>query len=210
MELAMGNRPMTGGAALAFTTATVTVRYSPAGTAFEVRVPGQADPVARVTKESNYSTPRPFQVHTGPGPGEFAGYVTPFAAYGPDRTKLGTIKSRHRVLRPDRWQVDQPGLGVLPAHPAGPGRIRYVFPFSLVLSGNVTNAVLPFIFRFRSARSAGFTVHRKAGLRARFTVAVHAPEVDRLIVLATVVALNQFESTDLRQEAVDLAGPFTT
>jgi hypothetical protein len=54
-----------------------------------------------------------------------------------------------------------------------------------------------------------FVVSRRAGIRARFTVAVHDPRLDRRLVLAGAVALSEGESGDMRQEAVDLtANPF--
>jgi hypothetical protein len=214
MELAMGQRPMTGPDRTtdlpSLTSFTITIRYSRAETALDVHTPGHSMPVARVVKNSHYGSRHPFHVLTGPGLDQLAGYVTPFAAYSPDRARIGTVTSRHRVLRPDRWQIDQHNLGALPAHPAGTSRIRYTFPLSLLLAGNITNAILPFTFRFHSPQSPGFTITRKAGLRARFTTTVHDPQIDRRLILAAVVGLNQYESADLRQEAVDLTtNPFT-
>jgi hypothetical protein len=191
------------------TSFSVTVKYSRSETVLDVTVAGQAAPVARLFKASQYDSRQPFQLLVGAQLTELDGLVTGFAAFEPDRTKLGTVQSKHRPLRGKRWQVDQPGLPTLTARATGSSAFRYAFPFALVLSGTLANSFLPFNFSFQAKDSQGFVVSRRTGARARFTVTVHDPRVDRRLVLASVVALNQYESSDLRQEAVDLtANPF--
>jgi hypothetical protein len=189
----------------------VSARYGRTETTFDVRMPGRPTPVARLFKAGPYDSLRAFHVLTGPDLTDLAGYVTGLAAYAPDRTQVGSVASRSRVLRPARWSVEQPGLGTLAAQHAGISAVRFVFPFSIVLSGTVADTVLPFRFCFRSSDSRGFVVSRHTGLRARFTVTVHDPRLDRRLILAAVVSLNRYASSDLRQDIVDAtANPFQT
>jgi hypothetical protein len=193
----------------AVTSFSVTPRYGRNETSLDVNMTGQPAPIARLFKASQYDSRRPLQVLVGPQLTDLAGYVNSFAAYAPDRTKIGVIGSRRRPLGTKRWHLDQPGLPTLTAKPTGASSLRYRFPLALVLAGTIANSFLPFHFRFQSKDSQGFTVSRRAGVRARFTVIMHDPRLDRRLVLATVVALSQYESNDLRQEAVDLtANPF--
>jgi hypothetical protein len=188
----------------------VTVSYGRQQTTFDIWGADRATPVARLYRAGAYDSLRALQLLVGPQLADIAGYVTERAAYAPDRTELGTVNSRFGAPRRKRWSVAQPGLPVLTAHPTGASATRYRFPFSLVLTG-VANNVLPFNFLFDARDSTGFVVSRSGGVRAKFAVTVHDSRVDRRLVLATVVALNRFESSDVRQEAIDLtANPFNT
>jgi hypothetical protein len=188
---------------------TVAVSYGRNETALDVRVTGQPEPVARLFKASQYDSRFPFQVLTGPQLSEVGGYVTPFAAFAANRAQLGKVKSRYRPLRAKSWEVEQPGLPVLSARPIGASSLRYRFPFSLLLADTLADSFLPFNFLFQGNESRGFVVSRATGIRARFTVTVHDPRVDRRLVLAAVVGLNRYASSDVRQDVVDLtANPF--
>ncbi len=188
----------------------VTVSYGRQQTTFDIWGADRATPVARLYRAGAYDSLRALQLLVGPQLANIAGYVTERAAYAPDRTELGTVNSRFGAPRRKRWSVAQPGLPVLTGHPTGASATRYRFPFSLVLTG-VANNVLPFNFLFDARDSTGFVISRSGGVRARFAVTVHDSRVDRRLVLAAVVALNRFESSDVRQEAIDLtANPFST
>jgi hypothetical protein len=191
------------------TSFTVTVSYGRSDTTFDVRAPGRSAPVARVHKASQYDSRYLYHVLAGPNLTEPAGYINSTAAWAADRSKLGTIGSEGGALRRRRWRVDQYGLPALIAHPAGVSAVRYRFPLSLVLTRTIADNVLPFKLAFRAPESHGFVVARATGIRASFTVTVHDTRVDRRLILACVVALNRYESADLRQEIVDLtANPF--
>lgn len=191
------------------TSFTVTTKYGRNQTILDVVATGHPTPIARLFKASQYDSRQPLQLLVGPQLADPAGYISGFAAYAADRTKLATVVSRRRPFGVRRWQLEQTGLPALTAKPTGTSSIRYRFPLAIVLTGTLANGFLPFQFRFRSAASEGFTVSRHAGIRARFTVTVHDPRLDRRIILATVVALSKHESSDLRQEGVDLtANPF--
>jgi hypothetical protein len=191
------------------TSFTVSPSYGRNETTLDVVAAGQPTPVARLFKASQYDSRQPLQLLVGPQLADPAGYVNGFAAYAADRTKLGTITSRRRPFGTRRWQLEQPGLPALTAKPTGTSALRYRFPFALLLTGTLANSFLPFRYRFHGTDCQGFTVSRRAGIRARFTVTVHDQRVDRRVVLASVVALSHYESNDLRQEGVDLtANPF--
>lgn len=207
--MAVGRDPMNAAELQSLTSFDVRVSYGRNETTLDVRVSGRPAPVARLFKPSQYDGRAPFQLLAGPQLTELAGYITPFSAFASDRTKLGTVKSRYRVLRPNRWEYDQPGLPTLTARPRGGSSVRYLFPLSLVLTSSIVNNFMPFKFSFQAKEMQGFQIARATGLRARFTVAVYDPRIDRRLVLAAVVGLNQFESSDVRQEVVDLtANPF--
>jgi hypothetical protein len=138
-----------------------------------------------------------------------AGVIGGPVAYGPDGAPLGRVYSRMGVLSRNRWSVEQPGLGMLTAKAVGVSGLRYRGPQSLLLASGPANAVLPFRFHFAGAGSQGFTVHRRAGVRAEFDVDVSDPRVDRRLVLAAVFQLSQHESNDVRSEIADITGnPF--
>lgn len=200
---------MTSADLQSLTAFSVTPRYGRNETTFDVRAAGQSAPVARLFKASQYDSRHPLQVLIGPQLTDPAGYVNAFGAYAADQTQLGTVRSRYRSLRATRWQLDQTNLSTLVARPTGISSLRYRFPFVIVLGRSVASNFLPFRFWFQAKDSQGFVVSRHAGIRARFTVAVHDPRLDRRLILAAVVALSERESGDLRQEAIDLtANPF--
>lgn len=185
---------------------TVSARYGRDETTYDVRQPGGSAVVARLHKASQHDSRYPLTALTGPRLDEPAGYVNAFGAYGLDKSRTASVTSERRAFGVRRWRIDRPQLT---GKSAGLSALRYRFPLSLVLTGGPANYVLPFTLRFSGPNSTGFTVVRRAGLRAGFTVTIHDPGLDRLVVLATVVALSTYESTDFRQEAVDAtANPF--
>jgi hypothetical protein len=184
----------------------VTTHYGRQETSMDVLVPGVAAPVARLVKAGRADSAKPYRLTVG---AELAGLVGGPIAYGADGVQVGRVDSRRQALRGYRWSVDQPGLGTLTAKAVGASGLRYRWPQSMVLAGGPASNVLPFEFRFTGGDSAGFTVRRRAGVRATFEVTVHDPRVDRRLVLAAVVNLSVHESGDVRQEIADITGnPF--
>lgn len=182
----------------------VSFRYGRQETGVDVVAGGTL--VARLVKVGRPDSAQPYRLTVA---GQPAGIIGGPVAYGPDGAPLGRVDSRKQVMRGYRWSVDQPGLGTLTASAVGASGLRYAWPQSMVLASGPANAVLPFRFHFRGGGSDGFTVHRKAGMRAEFDVEVHDPRVDRRLAIAAVLALSRYESNDLRQEIADITGnPF--
>ncbi|GDY33093.1 hypothetical protein [Gandjariella thermophila] len=191
------------------TSFTVTAHYGRDDTTFDVRSGDGSGPVARAHKASAFDSRAPYQVLVGPQLDQPAGFVNAFGAWTTERTKIGTVTSERRLLGRKRWQVNQHDLPSLTGEPIGASAVRYRFPFSLVLTNTAADNVLPFKLTFIAPGSDGFVVARSAGVRARFTVTVRDPRLDRRVLLACVIALSLYESADLRQQVADFtANPF--
>jgi hypothetical protein len=167
-------------------------------------------PVARLVKDGHSDSAKPYRIFGGPGLDRLDGLLGGPVAYGPDGTALGRVDSSSRLLRGGhRWTVEQTGLGTLTGEAVGVSGLRYRWPQSMVLTSGPADSVLPFRLRFTGDGSSRFTVHRPAGVRARFEVEVHDARAGRRVVLAAVAELNRSESGDPRQEISDLVGnPF--
>jgi hypothetical protein len=182
----------------------VLFHYSRSETTADVLTDGK--PVARLTKAGPPASAQPFHLTVADAP---AGIIGGPIAYGPDGTQLGRVHSRGGGLGKRRWSVEQPGLGTLTAKAVGVSGLRYRWPQSIVLASSPANSVLPFAFHFKDAGSTGFTIRRRAGVRAEFDVDIHDERVDRRVVLAAVLGLARDESNDLRSEIADITGnPF--
>ncbi|MEV5569683.1 hypothetical protein AB0L06_06520 [Spirillospora sp. NPDC052269] len=186
---------------------TVTLDYGRSHTTFLVHVDGQQEPVVRVHKDAAYDHSPPYQVFAGPGLGQLVGYVNDFSAIAPDRRVIGRVEHKNRSWRPDEWTVTQEGFGTLNGEPVGAtNKARRALP---VLDWGVVDAALSFKMHWHSAQSQGFELARHAGVRATYTVKIHDPRLDRLLVLAALVHFNRFGTSDLRQSVVDVtANPF--
>ncbi|WP_158702115.1 hypothetical protein [Kitasatospora sp. MMS16-BH015] len=186
---------------------TVSLDYGRAHTTFLLHVPGQAEPVARMHKEAAYDHAQLYEVRTGPGLDRLAGYVSTFFALAPDRSRIGEVNHESRSWRHDLFTFAQAGLAPLTGEPVGlANKARRTLP---VLDWGVVDAALRFEMRYRSAESAGFEFAREAGVRASYTVTVHDPRIDRVLLLACLVHFNSYGTTDLRKGIVDVtANPF--
>lgn len=158
-------------------------------------------------KDRRYDSLHPYQVHTGPQRDQFVGYVTPFGAKTADRVKTGSVDFSGRFLRSEKWVVTQHNLSYpLTGLPEGPNsRLRHGSLLRLIPFQQKTDVIFPFRLRFSSPRSAGFELTRSAGIRSRFTVAIHDPAVDRLLTLACVAQFALFAEnvTDPRKTVID-------
>ncbi|MER5642267.1 hypothetical protein ABT095_35660 [Kitasatospora sp. NPDC002227] len=186
---------------------TVTLDYGRAHTTFLVHVDGQKEPVVRVHKDAAYDHTALFEVRTGPGLDQLAGYVTQSYALAPDRSRIGNVNHKNRSWKHDLFTFEQTGLAPLEGEPVGvANKARRILPG---LDWGVVDAALKFEMRFRSAESAGFEFAREAGVRASYTVKVHDPRIDRVLLLACLVHFNTYGTTDLRKGIVDVtANPF--
>ncbi|WP_329116270.1 hypothetical protein [Streptomyces sp. NBC_01465] len=166
-------------------------------------------PAARLHKDGAYETRNPYQVHAGQDLAQLLGYVTPFAAVAPDRTEIGTVRNREGGLRKDTWTVTQHGLATFDGTPDGANsKLRHASPLRLIPFRELGDNLLSFRLRFRAPQSQGFTVTRRAGVRATYEAKIDDPRVSRLLVLACIVQLNN-DTVDPRKTAVDFtANPF--
>ncbi|OKH99798.1 hypothetical protein A6A06_22255 [Streptomyces sp. CB02923] len=198
---------------LALDAFTVTAEYGRSHTTFLVHAEGQREPAARMHRDAAYDGLRPYEVRTGPEFSEIAGYVNDFKAFTPERAELGSVAHKQRTTGPDSWTFTQHGLGELTGLPEGAGaKVRHGSLLRMAFDATRTNAVLSHRLRFSSPASPaseGFAFVRHTGIRARYSVEVHDPRVDRLLVLACIAHYNRFVAADPRQFTSTLtANPF--
>jgi hypothetical protein len=215
----------------ALTSFTVTADYRRHETTFDIWLPDQREPAARLYKDGQFLSRGGFDVLTGARLDEPAGRVARNGAWAADGAQIGTIAfASTRLdkkldsnwltsgmagpappeLRARRWRVEQAGLPPLSGGPAGlSSRLRFngvtdLFLNSDAVSGaNPVDYLLPFTFRFGAPGVAGFEISRRAG-RSRLHVAVRDPRIDRRLVLACVVCVNVLHNPTLRRAGVGL------
>lgn len=181
------------------TTFTITADYGRAHTTYNVHVDGHKAPVARMHKDTVYSSESEYRVYTGPGLDHLDGYAHNFAARSVDGTPLGRVHTRTRLLRDDEWIVTQSGLGELIGESVGVGtkfrrdsRVGSFFTVSAAEFAFTTH------LHFRSPESTGFELSRLRGVRARYAAHVHDERVNRLLVLACVAQYAEYHAQDIR------------
>ncbi|MEV6058123.1 hypothetical protein [Streptomyces sp. NPDC052107] len=189
---------------------TVTADYGRAHTTYNVHVDGQQAPVARMHKDTVYSSPSEYRVYTGPRLDELAGYVTDFSAKAADRTPLGKVDTRTRALRDNEWTVIQNGLGELTGESAGVStKLRRDSRLGNLLSVPASEFVFTTRLHFRSPESAGFELTRLRGVRARYAATIHDGRVNRLLILACIAHYAEHHAQDIRQPLAEMtANPF--
>ncbi|WP_441246527.1 hypothetical protein [Kitasatospora sp. McL0602] len=183
----------------------VSIDYGRNHTTYLIGVDGTQ--VAKLHKDVAHNGRSPYQAFSGPQLDRFEGWVNHFQAMTPDRRIIGTIDHRNRSFRPAEWRFEQAGLAPLSGEPAGlANKARRTLP---VLDWGVVDAALTFKMRYRSAESEGFEFTRHAGIRATYTVKIHDPRLDRLLVLAALVYFNSNDTSDPRADIAGLtANPF--
>ncbi|MEO3818667.1 hypothetical protein [Plantactinospora sp. B24E8] len=85
------------------------------------------------------------------------------------------------------WHVEQPGLG------QATGQERSM-PVALLRRFVEGLSWLPYHFDFTSNGQPAFEVVKKWGLRDRYVVTIHQPQLDRRLVIAMAVALDALQS----------------
>ena len=100
---------------------------------------------------------------------------------------VGTFKKDFKAsLLRSTWHVEQPGVGVA----IGQERSMPV----AILRRLLNLAWLPYHFDFAINGQPAFSVVKKWGLRDRYVVDVHQPQLDRRLVIAMAVALDALQS----------------
>ncbi|MQY32538.1 hypothetical protein SRB17_04890 [Streptomyces sp. RB17] len=189
---------------------TVTADYGRAHTTYNVHVDGQQTPVARMHKDTVYSSPSEYRVYTDPGLDQLVGYVTDFSAKLADRTPLGKAETRNRALRDVEWTVIQNGLGELIGKSAGVStKLRRDSRLGNLLAVPASEFAFTTRLHFRSPESAGFELTRLRGVRARYAATIHDDRVNRLLILACVAHYAEHHAQDIRQPLAEMtANPF--
>ncbi|MFL6073793.1 MAG: hypothetical protein ACJ73S_10395 [Mycobacteriales bacterium] len=182
--------------------------------------------VARLRKEGAVRDRIAYDLLTGADPGTPAGRITASGALDVDGSPLGIVNLTAGSVpddevhplkggpialvaaNPASWGVVQPGLPRLSGRPRGLAT-RLVFNRFTRALGNfgfdtwIADYVLPMRFTYSGRDCAGFTITRHRG-RARFTLVIHDPRVDRRVALAALVALIQFVLVSPGTDAVTL------
>jgi hypothetical protein len=190
---------------------TVVPEYHRSRTLYHVHVKGTREPVAQARIERAPDTWHPFQVFTGQGLDQLAGWVSSISALGPDKAKIGEVSSRYGALGKEKWTVTQYGLPELQGGRAGvAGALRDGLPVVRgFLIGGVADAALSAHLRFSAQGCAGFEFTRQPGIRTKFRARVHDDRISGLLVLAAILNYDSLYNADLRKEISEIsANPF--
>ncbi|RAG85425.1 hypothetical protein DN069_11650 [Streptacidiphilus pinicola] len=190
-------------------------------TTFLVTPAGSAEPIVRMHKDYPHDVfVRPFYVHPVAEPQLLLGYVKMGKAWDAQQVEIGTVGKMAPERGMQQGPIVQHGLGTLqPERQALTGKQRVVrgalgLIDDLVWSsfrGDQSQDDQMFSAHIRCAgpTSAGFELVRRAGVTATYDVAVHDPNVSRLLVLAFVERFNDTSDGDPRQSLITLAtNPF--
>jgi hypothetical protein len=179
---------------------TVTGRYDRNETRFDVCLPGNPTPVARVWQPhaSMAEVRQPLSILAGAEGQTVVGLVgvagSKYAVYDADKNPIGTIASVRKALRRRKWQTDQPGLATFTGSSRGIRRL-----YDAITNADLEAYFLPFKFVFTAPGQPGFQIRRRIGIRDRYTVDIDGPHLDRRLVLAQLVALSRWEKDTLRR-----------
>jgi len=192
------------------TSFTVTADYGRAHTTYNIHVDGQNAPVARMHKDTVYSSLSEYRVYTGPDLDQLVGYATNFLARAADGTRLGRVHTRRRALRDSEWTVTQNDLGDLTGASVGAGtKLRRDSRLGNLLALPAAEFAFTTRLHFRSPESTGFELTRLRGVRARYAAQVHDDRVNRLLVLACVAQYAEYHARDIRLPLAELtSNPF--
>ncbi|WP_163506343.1 hypothetical protein [Fodinicola acaciae] len=186
---------------------TVRTRYTFKATQLDFYIRGQREPVARIVKRVTSNLRDLAEIRVGRGLQEIAGYASfgGHKVFGPRYGLLGTIESHFRNFTYSPWTIEQNDAPLLVSRAVGVSSIRYVFPFILVPDG----VVMPFqmVFSKQGSRAVSVRIRRHTGLRARFSVEVNDPAIDRRLVIAATYAICGSDSADIREIFHDTVNP---
>jgi uncharacterized protein YxjI len=103
-------------------------------------------------------------------------------------TAIGLFRKsfRESLLR-STWRLEQPGYGEMVGRETS-------LPVALLRRFVDELSWLPYHFEFLSADRPAFTVVKKWGIRDRYVVTIHDPQIDRRLVTAMAVALDALQS----------------
>jgi hypothetical protein len=178
---------------------TVTANYGRAHTTYNVHVDGQKASVARMHKDTVFSSGGAYRVYTGPGLDQLVGYVTDFRAKSADGAPLGNVETRMRGLRDDKWVVLQNGLGELTGESVGVStKLRRESRLGYLVAVPASEFAFTTRLHFRSPESAGFELTRHRGVRAKYAATIHDDRVNRLLILACVARYAEHHAQDIR------------
>lgn len=85
------------------------------------------------------------------------------------------------------WHLEQPGLGIATGQERSPV-VSILRRFIDALSW------LPYHFDFKAGEQVVFSVDKKWGLRDRYLVEIHDPQLDRRLVIAQAIALDALQA----------------
>ena len=103
-------------------------------------------------------------------------------------TPIGLFKKnvRESLLR-TTWHLEQPGYGVMTGQETN-------LAVALLRRFVESLSWLPYHFEFTVDGRAAFSVVKKWGLRDKYVVTIHDPQIDRRLVTAMAVALDALQS----------------
>jgi uncharacterized protein YxjI len=103
-------------------------------------------------------------------------------------TPIGLFKKNFResLLR-TTWHLEQPGYGVMTGQETN-------LAVALLRRFVESLSWLPYHFEFTVDGRAAFSVVKKWGLRDKYVVTIHDPQIDRRLVTAMAVALDALQS----------------
>lgn len=106
---------------------------------------------------------------------------------GADGSVIGNFRKdwKQSLLR-STWHVEQPGLGV------ATGQERSM-PVAILRRFVDSLSWLPYHFEFAIGGQQAFSVEKKWGLRDKYVVSIHNPQLDRRLVIAMAVALDALQ-----------------
>lgn len=179
---------------------TIVPEYKIRGTTFWVRVPGSDHPVARIRRDVGItgSVGELHRVFIGPNLDEFAGFVTPTAAYDAAKTKVGHLEFDDSGYA----TMEQPTVfcqnGMNPFTERACGVMGRVVRTPLL--GYVVFFVNPIVFvlsmlfggkrasEFSGTHTAGFRMTKFKRLANHFRFSIHDPRIDILLVFSCFLA----------------------
>lgn len=177
------------------------------------RAAGPSGPVAKVAKEADPESRRPYRVFEGPALDRPVGTVSQAVALDAEGFEIGRIhvESERRLLADDQiWTFTQAGLDPLHGTPRGlASRARHNAVVGEALENGLTDLLSAHRMRFRAPGSEGFELTRRAGVHSRYRVAVHDDQVNRLLVLACIARFDsEYGTTDVRKLLPSVVGLF--
>jgi uncharacterized protein YxjI len=103
-------------------------------------------------------------------------------------TPIGLFRKDFKAsLLRSTWHVEQPGLG------QATGQERSL-PVALLRRFVDSLSWLPYHFDFTIGGQPGFSVIKKWGLRDKYVIEIHQPQLDRRLVIAMAVGLDALQS----------------
>lgn len=177
-------------------------RYTLNTTTLDGFVKGTSGPVVRLHMDHVFTAMKALNVYTGPALDQLEGHVTTRWAATPDRARVGEVDRQAKgfIRRKETWAFDQAGLPRLTGRPVGLTRLRYLWPFSMVLGIGGMDTLFSYRARFEAAGSPGFEFTRHPGFRRpRYSFRIHDDRISTLLVLSVIWYFDRVVDADPRK-----------